>query len=386
MARPNKPAWRRVLNGRYLKRWVADRIVRLWPRLGRQVGYFPRLVDLIEAADRVLADTCEQVPQAWIDGDMAFLERALPNDSVDSGLDLRTGVSTGQRTVLIRAPWLDMRSGAILLPERERTVLARGVGNWNAGSVAWRRERVRMSGRIVAPLPSANYFHLLLEGGIWLSDLLASGLVADAPRTIVKQPDRNRVEAALYRGIAAHHGVEVRHVPPPALVIPDEIVCHFPRNRQWEWPPFDRAQVDRLAGIFDDVYGESPAVHGRDLFLCRGDAKLRRLVNEEEIAERLGAIGFERFVAADDNHPEQIARFRAARRVVAVHGAGLANLLFCRPGAQVVEIFPENAVKSTYWWLCKVLDLEHCPVIGTAGDYHLTFGVDADGVLAALER
>ncbi|MFK7943264.1 MAG: hypothetical protein AB8B85_10180, partial [Paracoccaceae bacterium] len=71
--------------------------------------------------------------------------------------------------------------------------------------------------------------------------------------------------------------------------------------------------------------------------------------------------------------------------VVAVHGAGLTNLLFCRPGTRVIEIFPGNFVKSPYWWLCRQLGLVHIPVTGGPGDYDQHFEVDIAAVTQALE-
>ena len=69
-------------------------------------------------------------------------------------------------------------------------------------------------------------------------------------------------------------------------------------------------------------------------------------------------------------------RFSNADIVVAVHGAGLTNLLFARPGTAVIELFPENCVKSTYLWLSNRINLNHTALLGSAGDYHQAFHVD----------
>jgi hypothetical protein len=59
-------------------------------------------------------------------------------------------------------------------------------------------------------------------------------------------------------------------------------------------------------------------------------------------------------------------------------------VLFARPGARVVEIFPENFAKSPYWWLSRRLDLDYTPVFGGPGDYHLRFEIDIARVLQAI--
>ena len=44
---------------------------------------------------------------------------------------------------------------------------------------------------------------------------------------------------------------------------------------------------------------------------------------------------------------EQIEAFRNARIVLSPHGAGLTNILFCRPNTTLIEIFPEGGVHGS---------------------------------------
>ena len=387
MAR-RKSALRRRLNGRYLRWQALVALVRLVPPLGRALAFFPRHVGLIEGADRVLADEARPIPAEEFSADMPFLARTADLDARAPGLTLPDGVVTGRRTALYRKAWIDMATASILLPDRARTVLVRGeVANWNAISARLGRPRIAIEGRAFAPLVTANYFHQLLENGVRLLDLLDSGVVSDQPLTIVKQTDRTRVETALFDGIAAADGVTIRRLPEHALALPDEAVAHFPPDNYWEWPPVDRAAADRLAGVFDRLYGAAARAAGPPrLYLSRAGARIRTPRNEEALAAALAGEGFETFTASDTNHPDQIARFRAADTVVAVHGAGLTNLLFCRPGTQVIEIFPGNFVKSPYWMLARRLGLGYRPVFGGPGDGQDRFDVDLAELAAALKE
>ena len=188
----------------------------------------------------------------------------------------------------------------------------------------------------------------------------------------------------MYQGIANLYGLTIRHLPQNVIAEPEEVILHFPRGEHWEWPPVTRTRADRLAEAFATLYPQTDTAPSPRLYLSRQGGKLRNVTNAAPFEALLAEHGFETFHASDDNHPDQIARFRAAETVVAVHGAGLTNLLFCRSGTRVIEIFPENFVKSPYWWLCRQLGLEHVPVVGGPGDYDQNFEGDLEALRPAL--
>ncbi len=68
-------------------------------------------------------------------------------------------------------------------------------------------------------------------------------------------------------------------------------------------------------------------------------------------------------------------RFGEAEIIVAAHGAGLTNLLFARPGATVLELFPEDCVKSSYLWLATRMGLNYRAVLGEPGQSKQAFSI-----------
>lgn len=384
-----KPAWRKVLNARFLRWWLLGRLVAVLPSIGRLLAFFPKPIDMVDGADTVLADDLDLVSPDTFAPDMDFLSLCQPNDSRAPEVRLPDGVVRGRRTCLYDRPWIDMNNGSVLLPKSGQTVLVRGAkANWNATSARPFRRRITIEGRVLAPLVTRNYFHVLTENALRILDLLEAGRVAEKPLTIVRPVNGVAVEDAFYRGLVSlYEGVSVETVPTGSLVLPTQGVVHFPCDNYWEWPPVTPDLADLLGAVFDEVYGRSAAAKGpARLYLSRDGTKLRDPNNAGKLSIALEAVGFENFVATDANHPAQIARFRAARTIVGVHGAGLTNLLFCHPGARVIEIFPGNFVKSTYWHLARRLNLHYSPVIAGPGDYNQRFDVDIDAVLAALEE
>lgn len=71
----------------------------------------------------------------------------------------------------------------------------------------------------------------------------------------------------------------------------------------------------------------------------------REIRGFDRVQEALqGVYGPEGLVVAElesMTFAEQVRLFRGARAIVAVHGAGLANMVFCRPGTTLIEVDPE---------------------------------------------
>ena len=54
--------------------------------------------------------------------------------------------------------------------------------------------------------------------------------------------------------------------------------------------------------------------------------------------------------------------------VVAPHGAGLANLVFCEAGTRVVEFFNRAYVNGNFWRLAALRGLDYRPVVAAGAE------------------
>ena len=151
-----------------------------------------------------------------------------------------------------------------------------------------------------------------------------------------------------------------------------------------------RAVVELVNDFTARFFGEVARSTPERIYISRQKARRRRVLNEAAIWERLQSLGFVRVYAEDLSWSEQLALFRGAKVVVASHGAGLANLVVCRSGTRVVELFSRNYVNGCYWRLSAVNNLDYRPVVAQgsaalASDLkanRMDFSVD----LAALEH
>ncbi len=132
----------------------------------------------------------------------------------------------------------------------------------------------------------------------------------------------------------------------PFIEGPPKWVCDFLRERFTslaDYPGFDTPEK---------------------IYISRRKAKVRRFINEEEISAFLEPLGFKTVILETLSVREQIALMTGAKTIIAPHGAGLTNTLFCQPGTQLVEIFSPRYVPDCYWIISNHVGLDYYYLIG----------------------
>lgn len=105
----------------------------------------------------------------------------------------------------------------------------------------------------------------------------------------------------------------------------------------------------------------SPDVEQKRLLYIPRKGK-RGLVNEAEVEEELERRGFEAFEPAGKTGLE--VTFADVSHIVGVHGAALANLVFCRPGTRVLELLPSDTPWPFYYSLCASGGMPYGVIVG----------------------
>lgn len=123
----------------------------------------------------------------------------------------------------------------------------------------------------------------------------------------------------------------------------------------------------------------------RRLMILRGDAMIRRCVNEDQLMEVAKRHGFVAVRPEDLPLERQVALFAGAEAVLAVHGAGCANMLFAPSGSHLLELHPAEHLPDFYPHMCGLLGQGHTalggpPVqsVGSLTPAHWHFRVDPD--------
>lgn len=146
--------------------------------------------------------------------------------------------------------------------------------------------------------------------------------------------------------------------------------------------PFPKWEVaawtcEWVSSLFNERNAHSP----ERIYISRRAAKKRRLLNEAELEARLADRGFQIVRTEQLSVAEQSALFRRARCVVAPHGAGLTNLIFCPKETQLVELKPPQYYKPPCFQnLALACGFAYARITGQAGN-DFDYEIDVQKVL-----
>lgn len=235
-----------------------------------------------------------------------------------------------------------------------------------------------------------NYFHLLTHRMVMQRDLIEICLERfDAPITVLVRKNGSSVESVFRREIERRFPrVRIDEVEPNERVVPDRTIqARVTKNCGFR-DPYSAQSIDDLREMFFSAYGLTPTAHGeRHLFVSRKDARIRNILNEDALYERLAPFGYERIRPGDLSHEEQVRTFSEAGSIIGPHGAGLSNLIFMPLNGRVLEIFGGDYVQGEYLWLSFLRGLDYDFVVINEDHAHQDFRMsdfELDAVVAKL--
>jgi capsular polysaccharide biosynthesis protein len=132
---------------------------------------------------------------------------------------------------------------------------------------------------------------------------------------------------------------------------------------------------------------EHPVKSPRRVFISRRKTGSRTISNEMQLQRLLDAEGFETHAMEEYPLSKQARLIREAETIVATHGAGLANLVFARPGTRVIEIVPAGRFNATiYPEKSRIFGLHHQLLFARRAKHKQVLWVSLDDVETALNQ
>ncbi|HEV7300600.1 MAG TPA: glycosyltransferase family 61 protein [Tepidisphaeraceae bacterium] len=215
--------------------------------------------------------------------------------------------------------------------------------------------KVKGNVAVLSALHGRGYYHWMFDVLPRLQLLTEAGFTGDSvDRYLVNNyVSRFHIETLNILGIPREKVLESHwnpHIRAEQLIVPSLVgdtghipayACDFLRNTF-------------LPKVSADV-PDSP----KRLYFNRGQVTHRKVTNEAAVVELLGRHGFKSITLEDLPLMEQIKLMANADVVVVPHGAGLTNIVFCKPGTKVIEFLSPVAVNVMYWTLCNQVGLEY---------------------------
>ena len=223
-----------------------------------------------------------------------------------------------------------------------------------------------------------NYYHFLVDN-LSRFDLLNEEYFSQYEQINLLCPGGLRPTEEYFVSKLCPPNVSIRNLEPNVLYRPEKyLFLSFPTRQSSGYipGPFVRRLRDR-------VFHDDAAPQHRQLYISRRRASHRRVRNEDDLMKRLRPLGVRRYDLEVLTPSEQIRLFQEAERVVAPHGAGLANLLFATD-ARVVELQASSTVAPNFYLLCKRMGHDYRYVSHDAPDVDSSFTADPDEVIRQL--
>lgn len=219
-------------------------------------------------------------------------------------------------------------------------------------------QRIDGTVAVLAGLLNDTYFH-------WMFDILPrielldkSGIdIASIDRFLVSSRLDFQKETLKALGIPETKILETdeySHIQATTLVVPSfpsslawmpKWACNFLRSKFLNKKHIETEKIERI-------------------YISRKETANRRIINEDEIVSCLTKYGFINVILESMTVVEQAALLAHAKVVVAPHGGGLTNTVFCNPGTKVIEIFSPNYVYPCYWLISNQIGLEYYYLLG----------------------
>jgi capsular polysaccharide biosynthesis protein len=186
-----------------------------------------------------------------------------------------------------------------------------------------------------------NYFHFLADalGQLhWRERVPAVGI---SKMIVSGYPPQAEALLPFLGGAAKAAGVRAADLQPydGTLLFCRRVI--FPK-RDTGMSPWKAQYLRRAFGV------EGRARGTNRIYVARGAAPRRRVLNEDAVEKLLAGYGFISVNPGAMSVAEQVELFAGAEMVAGPHGAGLTNAVFMAPGGAIIEMTHDKRVVWTY--------------------------------------
>jgi hypothetical protein len=211
--------------------------------------------------------------------------------------------------------------------------------------------------------------------GHWILDILPKLCVAEKYKDLndfdaIYLPNikkKFQIDSLSYFGINPNKfidGSAIRHIYAEKLTIP--------QHPYWK---INKGQLDTVANIDPDIINLlkqkfmniQNVTKAKRIFIDRSDSNFfhNQIINYKDVSKILKDNHFKKIKLTELTFIEQISYFKNAEIIVGAHGAGLVNIIFCKPKTKVIEFSNSNYVTDIFKNICKVNSCDYHKMYST---------------------
>lgn len=183
-----------------------------------------------------------------------------------------------------------------------------------------------------------NYFHWVLDALARIQLLKKANLFDSVDWFLVHNLRADFVMDSLeLLGIKKSQVVEVdsiKHVKADKLIVSSAVRGNDKHLPLWAIDFFRESFLSKIQKKYDYHH----------LYISRNDASARHVLNEKDLIQLLEKYGFKVVMLSEYSFEEKIDLFSSADVIVSPIGAQLTNLVFCKKGSALIELFPKGFV------------------------------------------
>jgi capsular polysaccharide biosynthesis protein len=233
-------------------------------------------------------------------------------------------------------------------------------GNHRVMRQLWLPKKTRISGQvaILASTGSANYYHWLFDVLPRLEMLRKAGFLQNPNLSFILERPLNTFqrESLRYYGFTLPRVIFLQDFP---HIECEEMILPSLPGRIGDVPPW---VCDFLR---NPLVGLSPTTNKKNMyFITRRKTTSRNLLNEQLLLDSLASFGVQVVEPQDLTFSEQVDLFANADVVIGTHGAGLANIVFCKRNSRLLEFMASEYRNKCYWALAGNIPIRYAYVIG----------------------
>ena len=113
------------------------------------------------------------------------------------------------------------------------------------------------------------------------------------------------------------------------------------------------------------------------IYISRSKTESRPMNNEKDVEIFLIKRGFDIVFLEDFTFHKQIELMKSASLIIAPHGAGLTNLIYCLPNTLIIELLCKRYLNTCFYLLSNISKLKYIPLVSSqykvTGEHHHSY-------------